>query len=336
MRALVTGGYGFIGSCLIRTLLKNKDNFVLNVDYMTYAADRANLSVVEKKSNYEHKKIDICEQADVKKIVSDFQPDVIFHLAAESHVDRSIHAADDFIATNINGTYSLLEAMRHYWQESQQREDLKFIHVSTDEVYGSLNKEDAPFDNNTPYAPNSPYSASKAASDHLVRSWYKTYGLPTIITHCSNNYGSHQNKEKLIPNTINCILNNKNIPVYGNGENIRDWIHVQDHVDGLIAVYEQGQVGETYNFGGDTEISNINIVLQIAGILDDKKPSPARTSYVDLIEFVTDRAGHDFRYAIDNSYVNKALNWKPIVDFDIGLNETVDYYLDYLSKGSSS
>ena len=334
MRALVTGGYGFIGSCLVRTLLKNKDNFVLNIDCMTYAADRANLSTVEKNSNYRHENIDICEQVKIQKIVSEFQPDVIFHLAAESHVDRSIDAADDFISTNINGTHSLLEVMRHYWQGSDKRETLKFIHVSTDEVYGSLDKEEAPFDNDTPYAPNSPYSASKAASDHLARAWHKTYGLPIIITHCSNNYGPHQNIEKLIPNTINCVMSNKNVPIYGNGENIRDWIHVQDHVDGLISVYNQEKIGETYNFGGDTEISNINIVRKILSLLDEKKPSQTGASYVDLIEFVTDRAGHDFRYAIDNQHVIKELNWKPIVDFDIGLKQTIDYYIEYLAKGN--
>lgn len=335
MRLLITGGTGFIGSSFIRNMIGASSHRpsceILNLDKLTYAADPEALREVETSEKYQFIEGDICDATVVKRCLNEFKPDSIIHFAAESHVDNSIENAHDFIQTNIVGTYNLLNLSIKYWEEQSKPENFKFVHVSTDEVYGSLQMEDAAFDNQTPYAPNSPYSASKASSDHFVRAWHQTYKFPSIITHCSNNFGAWQNKEKLIPKVISNALSGKAIPIYGTGENIRDWIYVEDHVDGIITVLEKGNAGQTYNMGGDNEVSNIDLVKTICKTLDTLKPRNNNASYTDLIEFVTDRKGHDFRYAINNEEILKTLEWKPKTDFQEALENTIQWYLKELS-----
>ena len=290
MKILITGGAGFIGSALIRFLIKNTDHVVLNVDKLTYAANLDALKEVEDNSKYRFLKADICDEKAMEKAFNDFQPDAVMHLAAESHVDRSIAVSSEFIETNINGTHVLLSVARAYWESRDKFDHFKFIHVSTDEVYGSLMPEAPKFTEKTPYAPNSPYSASKAASDHLVRAWYETYGFPAIITHCSNNYGPYQNPEKLIPLIITSALKGDKLPVYGKGENIRDWIYVEDHVRGLVEILLKGRGGEVYNMmGGENEIRNIDVVNKMCDILDEISFRGDGKSYKEQIAFVEDR-----------------------------------------------
>lgn len=327
MRILVTGGSGFIGSAFIRKMMKNADISILNLDKLTYAANQNALYEVAENPNYQFIKGDICDTEIVNNCLNEFKPEAIVHFAAESHVDNSIDDASAFLKTNIMGTHTLLAEGLKFWQTNGSPETFKFIHVSTDEVYGSLTANDAPFTTATPYAPNSPYSASKAASDHVARSWNQTYQFPVLITHCSNNFGAWQNKEKLIPNTITKALNNQDIPVYGSGENIRDWIYVDDHVDGIATILKTGTIGQTYNMGGDNEVSNINLVQTICKSLDQLRPNENGKSYADQIKFVTDRKGHDFRYAIDNGEIKNALGWAPHNNFDDALKQTIQWYL---------
>jgi len=328
MKLIITGGSGFIGSALIRKVLKTTHHEVLNIDKLTYAANPRSLKEVEKNPRYSFLQADICDIAAIQKAFNDFKPDAIFHLAAESHVDRSISGSNEFINTNINGTHTLLSVAQQYWKKADAFSNFRFIHVSTDEVYGSLKENDPKFSETTAYAPNSPYSASKASSDHLARSWFKTYGLPTIITHCSNNYGPWQNTEKLIPLMVSCAIQNKALPVYGKGENIRDWIYVEDHVRGLLLTLKKGIPGKVYNMGGDSEIKNINLVKSICKILDKIHPRKDNKSYTEQIKYVEDRLGHDYRYAIDNTHINKELDWHPVKIFEEGLLETITWYLE--------
>ena len=332
MRIIVTGGAGFIGSHLVRKLINTGHN-VLNIDDLTYAANTEYLKTVENSEGYTFLKADICNTDKMIAAFTDFSPDAVLHLAAESHVDRSIASAHNFLQTNVNGTFSMLEAARLYWEQNNKSEQFRFVHVSTDEVYGSLQKEDAPFNENSQYLPNSPYSASKASSDHLARAWFRTYGLPCIITHCSNNFGPCQHDEKLIPTIIRNAVTGNPLPVYGSGENIRDWIYVEDHVDGLIAALEKGKVGEVYNFGGNHEISNIDLVKQICIYLDKIIPLPSQHSYEQQISFVEDRKGHDFRYAICNKKSDRDLGWAPAWEFDTALAETIGWYLEKHQSG---
>lgn len=332
MRILVTGGAGFIGSDLIRKLIADTSHHVLNLDKLTYAADLDALKEVEGHERYSFLQADICDRAAVTQALSQFKPDAIMHLAAESHVDRSIHDASDFIETNINGTYQLLDAAQSYWKDCGRSEDFRFIHVSTDEVYGSLTPTDPAFTETTPYAPNSPYSASKASSDHMARAYFETYGLPTIITHCSNNYGPWQNAEKLIPLMTLHALGGKDLPVYGAGDNIRDWIFVRDHVEGLLVVLDKGKVGSVYNLGGENEVRNIDIVNEICDYLGAHKPRDDGKAYKEQIKFVEDRLGHDKRYAIDNTKITNELGWAPKYSFETGLVETIEWYIDHSQK----
>ncbi len=331
MRIIVTGGAGFIGSHLVWKLV-NQGHDVLNIDNLTYAANLAYLQSVEKSGLYSFLKNDICDNAAMRAAFLSFQPDSILHLAAESHVDRSITSALDFLHTNVNGTFSLLDAALSYWETLNKPADFRFIHVSTDEVYGSLKKDDAPFNESSQYLPNSPYSSSKAASDHLARAWFKTYGLPVIITHCSNNFGPCQHSEKLIPTIIRKALAGSPLPVYGTGENIRDWIYVGDHVEGLISALQKGQPGEVYNFGGNKEISNIDMVNRICEHLDQLRPMANLKPHSSLISFVEDRKGHDFRYAICNAKSTRELGWMPTWQFDEALVETIHWYLNLDNK----
>ena len=318
MTLLITGGCGFIGSELVRqATAQGRD--VVNIDALTYAANTANLISVENTSNYRFKQIDIRDASALRKVFEEIKPDAVIHLAAESHVDRSIEGADDFISTNISGTFNLLECARKY--------DSTFLHVSTDEVYGDLSVTDPAFTEETPYAPSSPYSASKAASDHLVRAWGRTYDLPILITNCSNNYGPFQFPEKLIPVIILSCLAEKAIPVYGTGENIRDWLYVGDHVRGLLTVLDKGTLGETYNIGGNNERRNIDLVKTVCAIMDTERPR-ASESHIDLIEFVTDRPGHDRRYAVNASKIKTDLGWEPSISTDEGFADTVRWYLN--------
>ncbi len=324
MKILVTGGAGFIGSAVIRAAI-SAGHHIVNLDVLTYAACLENLSGVVDHSNYEFEQVNICDATSVARVFAQHQPDTVMHLAAESHVDRSIDEPDDFIQTNITGTFTLLEAARQYWQANDKPADFRFHHISTDEVYGSLGA-DGLFHETTPYAPTSPYSASKAASDHLVRAWYKTYDLPVVITNCSNNYGPYHFPEKLIPVVILRALAGQPIPVYGNGENIRDWLFVEDHADALLTVLVKGKTGRTYNIGGENEAKNIDLVRMICAILDKKLPQNA--PHADLITFVADRPGHDLRYAIDPSRVRDELGWRPSVTLQQGLEKTVNWYLE--------
>jgi dTDP-glucose 4,6-dehydratase len=327
-KVLVTGGAGFIGSWLVRHLLKAADTFVVNVDKLTYAADCENALRETRQANYHFEQADICDAERMEALLRHFEPDAIMHLAAESHVDRSIDDAGDFVQTNIVGTYVLLQAARRYWQklEPTRKARLRFHHISTDEVFGSLGS-DGKFCETTPYQPNSPYSASKAASDHLVRAWYSTYGLPVVITNCSNNYGPHQFPEKLIPLTIGKAMRSERLPVYGRGDNIRDWLYVEDHVRALIEVCREGKIGETYNIGGDCEKTNLEVVESICDYVDELAPL-AEISRRSLISFVPDRPGHDHRYAIDAAKISHELGWSPRESFESGLRKTVRWYLD--------
>lgn len=327
MRIVVTGGAGFIGSALVRYLVNEAGAEVLTFDKLTYAGNLASLRAVEQAPNHRFLRADICDRQAVAAALNDFQPDRIYHLAAESHVDRSIDGSADFIQTNIVGTYTLIEAARHYWLglDEARKASFRFLHVSTDEVYGSL-EADGFFTEQTAYDPSSPYSASKAASDHLVMSWHRTYGFPAIISNCSNNYGPYHFPEKLIPLTILNALDGKPLPVYGNGSNVRDWLYVEDHARALHLIAGKGRLGEKYNVGGRNERRNIDVVETICGILD--RVRPAREPHVNLIRFVTDRPGHDYRYAIDASRLESELGWRAQETFDTGIEKTVLWYLD--------
>ncbi|UTW09632.1 dTDP-glucose 4,6-dehydratase [Pseudomonas benzenivorans] len=332
MRILVTGGAGFIGSALIRHLLNETEHQVLNLDKLTYAGNLESLATVAASPRYQFVQADIGDQPKVAEILAEFQPDALMHLAAESHVDRSIDGPAAFIQTNIVGTYSLLEATRGYWSAlpDGRKQAFRFHHISTDEVYGDLHGVDDLFTETTPYAPSSPYSASKAASDHLVRAWQRTYGLPVLLTNCSNNYGPYHFPEKLIPLVILNALDGKPLPVYGNGQQVRDWLYVEDHARALLKVVTAGQVGETYNIGGHNEQKNLHVVESICALLDELAPRQAGGSYREQISFVADRPGHDQRYAIDASKIERELGWKPEETFASGLRKTVRWYLDNL------
>lgn len=331
-KIIVTGGAGFIGSAVIRHLIRNTSHEVLNLDKLTYAGNLESLSEVSNDSRYVFKLADICNRIEIDKIFAVFQPDAVMHLAAESHVDRSIDGPGAFIDTNITGTYTLLESARAYWMQLPpgNKENFRFHHISTDEVYGDLHGVDDLFTETTPYAPSSPYSASKAASDHLVRAWQRTYGLPTIITNCSNNYGPYHFPEKLIPHMILNALHGKPLPVYGDGQQIRDWLFVEDHARALVEVVTSGKVGETYNIGGHNEQKNLHVVHTICNLLEELAPDrkvEGVNSYSDLITFVKDRPGHDARYAIDASKIERELGWKPLETFESGMRKTVLWYL---------
>ncbi len=332
MKILVTGGAGFIGSAVVRHIIRNTADSVVNVDKLTYAGNLESLAEVSADPRYAFEKVDICDAAEVARVFRQHRPDAVMHLAAESHVDRSIDGQAAFIQTNIVGTYTLLEAAREYWRglEAEQRAAFRFHHISTDEVYGDLEGPEDLFVETTPYAPSSPYSASKASSDHLVRAWRRTYGLPTLVTNCSNNYGPYHFPEKLIPLVIHNALEGKPLPVYGKGDQVRDWLYVEDHARALIQVLTQGVVGETYNIGGHNEKRNIEVVRAICELLEELRPSrPAGVAnYADLITFVTDRPGHDQRYAIDAGKIQRELGWKPRETFETGLRKTVQWYLD--------
>ena len=331
-KILVTGGAGFIGSAVVRHIIQNTQDSVVNVDKLTYAGNLESLTEVANNPRYAFEQVDICDRAELDRVFAQHQPDAVMHLAAESHVDRSIDSACEFIQTNIVGTFNLLEAARAYWQQmpSEKREAFRFHHISTDEVYGDLHGTDDLFTETTPYAPSSPYSASKASSDHLVRAWLRTYGLPTIVTNCSNNYGSYHFPEKLIPLMILNALDGKPLPVYGDGMQIRDWLFVEDHARALYQVVTEGVVGETYNIGGHNEKANIEVVKTICTLLEELVPEkPAGVArYEDLITFVQDRPGHDVRYAIDAAKIGRELGWKPQETFESGIRKTVQWYLD--------
>ena len=324
---LVTGGAGFIGSNLVLRWLRTRQTPVVNLDNFTYAGNIQNLAEANGSGKHILVRGDICDPETVKETIAKHQPCAILHLAAESHVDRSILGPGEFVRTNINGTFTLLQAAREYWQGlgEQDKKRFRFIHVSTDEVYGSLGPDDPAFSESTPYSPNSPYSASKASSDHLARAYYHTYGLPTIITNCSNNYGPHQFPEKLIPLMILNACNGKPLPVYGDGLNVRDWLYVEDHCEALQAVLEGGRPGETYNIGGNNELKNIYVVKALCSILDGLRPSGA--PHESLITYIKDRPGHDRRYAIDSRKIASELGWKPKESFESGLRKTVEWYL---------
>jgi len=334
MRILITGGAGFIGSALVRHLIENTEHDVLNIDKLTYAGNLESLAGIATNTRYEFVQADIADQPKMAEVLARFQPEAIMHLAAESHVDRSIDGPSEFIQTNIVGTYALLEATRAYWSQLGEpaRTAFRFHHISTDEVYGDLHGVDDLFTENTPYAPSSPYSASKAASDHLVRAWHRTYGLPVVVTNCSNNYGPYHFPEKLIPLVILNALEGKKLPVYGDGLQVRDWLFVEDHARALLEVVTRGDVGETYNIGGHNEQKNIDVVRGICALLEELAPSRPEgvDHYADLITFVKDRPGHDLRYAIDASKIQRDLGWVPQETFQTGLRKTVQWYLDNL------
>ncbi|ERH47677.1 dTDP-glucose 4,6-dehydratase [Ectopseudomonas chengduensis] len=334
MRILITGGAGFIGSALIRHLIQSTEHDVLNLDKLTYAGNLESLAPVDDNPRYRFVQADIADGPVVAQTLAEFQPEAIMHLAAESHVDRSIDGPAAFIQTNIVGTYSLLESTRAYWLglSAERKAAFRFHHISTDEVYGDLHGVDDLFTETTPYAPSSPYSASKAASDHLVRAWQRTYGLPVLITNCSNNYGPYHFPEKLIPLMILNALAGKPLPVYGNGQQVRDWLYVEDHARALLKVVSEGQVGETYNIGGHNEQKNLDVVRAICALLEELAPQkPAGIArYEDLITYVQDRPGHDLRYAIDAGKIERELGWVPQETFETGLRKTVQWYLDNL------
>ncbi|NMO74815.1 dTDP-glucose 4,6-dehydratase [Vibrio breoganii] len=345
MKILVTGGAGFIGSAVIRHIIKNTSDSVVNVDVLTYAGNLESLTEVDSNERYSFEQVDICNRAELDRVFSEYKPDAIMHLAAESHVDRSIDGPAAFIETNIVGTYTLLEATRFYWNtlEEDKKQAFRFHHISTDEVYGDLEGTDDLFTETTSYEPSSPYSASKASSDHLVRAWLRTYGLPTIVTNCSNNYGPYHFPEKLIPLMILNAVAGKPLPVYGDGMQIRDWLFVEDHARALYKVVTEGVVGETYNIGGHNEKANIEVVKTICALLEELVPvakneaflsrhpeldSGSSKTYADLITYVTDRPGHDVRYAIDASKIERELGWVPEETFESGIRKTVEWYLN--------
>jgi dTDP-glucose 4,6-dehydratase len=335
MKILVTGGAGFIGSAVVRHIINNTQDIVINLDKLTYAGNLESLELVKSNERYHFEQVDICNYAEVNRVFDQYKPDAVMHLAAESHVDRSIDGPATFIETNIVGTYILLEAAKNYWKSLSEEAQAKFRfhHISTDEVYGDLDGPEDLFTETTPYAPSSPYSASKASSDHLVRAWKRTYGLPTIITNCSNNYGPYHFPEKLIPLVILNALEGKPLPVYGKGNQIRDWLFVEDHARALYKVVTEGTVGETYNIGGHNEKQNIEVVNTICELLDELKPVDKAlniSSYKDLIMYVQDRPGHDLRYAIDASKIKDELGWFPEETFDSGIRKTVTWYLESL------
>ncbi len=335
MKILVTGGLGFIGSALIRHLIANTKHKILNIDNITYAAMPEALAQIENDEDYAFEKIDITSEKSLKQVFTIFKPDAVIHLAAESHVDRSIDAPAEFMKTNILGTYNLLQASRDTWSSSS--EGKRFLHVTTDEVFGSLKQKDKPFTEENKYYPNSPYAASKASSDHLVRAWYKTYNLPILVTNCSNNYGPYQFPEKLIPLMIINALSNKPLPVYGKGNQIRDWLYVEDHVLALVKVLEEGAIGETYNIGGCNDKTNLEVVQMICVLLDKLAPNYLNNigSFQELITFTTDRPGHDQRYAIDPSKITQKLDWLPKETFESGIHKTVQWYLNNKAWWSS-
>lgn len=326
---LVTGGAGFIGSALIRKLTRDTDWRIVNIDKLTYAGNLESLGQALDHPNHQFLQADICDREAIDRALATYRPDAIIHLAAESHVDRSIHGPADFIRTNIVGTYTLLEAARAYWENARSDglSTFRFHHVSTDEVYGDLGPNDPAFCEDTPYSPSSPYSASKASSDHLVRAWHRTYGLPIVVTNCSNNYGPYQFPEKFIPVMILNALEGKKLPIYAQGENIRDWLYVEDHASALLAVLASGQIGRTYNIGGLCERTNVSVVRKLCELLDRIVPS-SEGPYERLIDFVADRPGHDQRYAIDDTRIATELGWKPKETFESGMEKTVRWYLE--------
>lgn len=329
MKILVTGGAGFIGSAVVRHLIENTEDVVINVDKLTYAGNLDSLKSVSDNSRYHFEQVDICDREKMQEVFDKHTPDAIMHLAAESHVDRSIDGPSTFIETNIIGTYTLLEVSRTYWSNlsGDKKEAFRFHHISTDEVYGDLEGPEDFFLETTPYAPSSPYSASKASSDHLVRAWKRTYGLPTVVTNCSNNYGPYHFPEKLVPHMILNALHGKALPVYGDGLQVRDWLFVDDHARALVLVLKKGVIGETYNIGGHNEKKNIEVVHKICELLEELKPSQGKP-YKDLITFVKDRPGHDVRYAIDASKIKRELGWVPEESFETGMKKTVSWYLE--------
>jgi len=339
-KILITGGAGFIGSALIRYIINETDHMVINVDKLTYAGSLESLISVESNQRYIFEHADICDAKKINQIFKRYQPDLVMHLAAESHVDKSIESPEDFLQTNILGTYVLLEEAKKYWLKLglSLKDNFRFHHISTDEVYGDLDGKDDLFTENTPYAPSSPYSASKASSDHLVRAWFRTFKLPTIITNCSNNYGPYQFPEKFIPIIIINALQGKSIPVYGNGKQVRDWLYVDDHARALLCVALDGKIGETYNIGGHNELKNIDVVKIVCNILDEMLPNQHNgiTKYDELISYTDDRAGGDVRYAIDASKIFNELGWKPSENFNSGIKKTIKWYIDnkewYLNK----
>jgi dTDP-glucose 4,6-dehydratase len=334
MKLLITGGAGFIGSAVVRHVIRTTDWSVANVDKLTYAGNLESLAEARTSNRHRHFQVDICDRPAIDAIFVEVKPDAVLHLAAESHVDRSIDGAAPFIETNVRGTYAMLEAALAHWRtlDGEARTRFRFQHISTDEVFGSLGpveKAGGRFTETTPYAPNSPYSASKAASDHLVRAWHHTHGLPVLTTNCSNNYGPYHFPEKLIPLIIIRALRGERLPVYGRGENVRDWLHVEDHAEALVTVLTKGRPGETYNVGGDSERRNIDVVRAICRLLDEMLPENPHRPHERLIEFVTDRPGHDARYAIDASKIRRELGWRPRHDFEQGLRDTVRWFLDH-------
>jgi dTDP-glucose 4,6-dehydratase len=329
MKILVTGGAGFIGSAVIRNIIENSGHSVVNVDKLTYAGNLESLKCIADSDRYAFEQVDICDQSKISDIFNTHKPDAVMHLAAESHVDRSIDGPSAFIETNIIGTYSMLACAKSYWEtlDETAKADFRFHHISTDEVYGSLGAEGL-FEETTPYDPRSPYSASKASSDHLVQAWFHTYGLPVVITNCSNNYGPYHFPEKLIPLVILNALYMKPLPVYGKGDNIRDWLYVDDHAKALLMVVEKGVPGETYNVGGRNERTNLEVVETICDTLDRLQPASDGTPYRKLITFVKDRPGHDMRYAIDATKLETELGWKALENFDTGIEKTIQWYLN--------
>ena len=333
MSIIVTGGAGFIGSNFILDWFGNKSEEIINIDSLTYSGNIKNLEHIKNNKNLIFIKGDICNQELIKKTFDDFKPRAVINFAAESHVDRSISSPENFIKTNILGVYNLLEVSKEYWKNlsSDKKNHFKFYHISTDEVYGELQINDPSFKEENPYAPNSPYSASKASSDHLVRAWNQTYGLPTLISNCSNNFGPYQYPEKLIPLCIVNSLQNKNIPVYGDGKQIRDWLYVKDHCSAIRAILDKGSSGETYNIGGSSEKTNLEVVYSICDTLDNLKPNLKGNSYRELITYVKDRPGHDKRYAINSEKISQEIGWTPKENFESGISKTVYWYLENTS-----